>query len=297
MKLSLGSRILMFAHWLLSLVICVAFTAYLIVPDFVTRLYAGMESSAGRTAMRIIGVALLVIYAALVVGVAILIFRRKHHADKGFITVDSSDSGKVRIAVSAIEQLVRQSVDNIDGITNMQIDIENQDDAIGIVVNASIVSGSHVPTITMNMQRSIRQFVEMNCGVAVRTVSISINAVSNAPDASRRRHAHPKAEAAPQYVPQTPEEPEADQAKAPAYEEDDDTPRWSEAAPSMPEEAEETVEAGEDDDATAYDFDKPFVSEFAKDLMAMKAAEAAKAAESAETGDADAETPEKDETL
>lgn len=249
MKLGVGRRILMFLHWLVSLIIIAAFAAYLIAPEFVTRLYEGAEASIGERGMKAAGIVLLSIYVALAVFQAILIFRRKKRVERGFIDVNSGDGGQVRIAVSAVEQLVRQSVNNIDGIADMKIDITSDDDAINIVVNAVIVSGSHVPTITMNMQRSIRQFVEMNCGVAVRTVSISINDVSNAQEPPRRRHGFGKAEPVkpvnplPEYAPAT---------------------EIPEAKPAEDEASEKTAE---------YDFDKPYVSEFAKDLAAMNAKE------------------------
>ena len=284
MKLSVGKRILMFFHWLFSLLICAAFALYLIVPDFILKYYNKVEAALGEKYVRIIGIALLVIYAALAVVQIWLIFKRRKRSDRGFITVDSSDTGRVRIAISAIEQMVRQSVNNIDGITEMKIGIDNQDDAIVIGVNASIVNGSHVPTITMNMQRAIRQFVEMNCGVAVRTVSININAVTNAAEAPRRKRlGRGKAESATPVEP-VPAAPQANSVS--------DTPAWitPEPVPVPVEKTPEPAPAFEpapeesqsEPETPVFDFDKPYESEFAKDLAAMKAAEAEKALEDAE---------------
>lgn len=282
MKLSVGKRILMFIHWLVSLLIVAAFAIYLIVPDFIMKYYNMVEAAIGIRYVRIIGIALLVIYAVLAIVQVYLIFKRKKRSERGFITMDSSDSGKVRIAISAIEQMVRQSVTNIDGITDMKISIDNQDDAIVIAVRASILNGCHVPTITMNMQRAIRQFVEMNCGVAVRAVTISINAVTNggeAPkklklgrDKSRGEAAAPAFPevTAPQPVANTEPQtaPEPARFAAPAQYEAPEEPSEAQAPAPEPAPAEE---------APAYDFDKPYESEFAKDLAAMKAAEAAEA--------------------
>lgn len=282
MKLSVGKRILMFIHWLVSLLIVAAFAIYLIVPDFIMKYYNMVETAIGIRYVRIIGIALLVIYAVLAIVQVYLIFKRKKRSERGFITMDSSDTGKVRIAISAIEQMVRQSVTNIDGITDMKISIDNQDDAIVIAVRASILNGCHVPTITMNMQRAIRQFVEMNCGVAVRAVTISINAVTNggeAPkklklgrDKSRGEAAAPAFPevTAPQPVANTEPQtaPEPARFAAPAQYEAPEEPSEAHAPAPEPAPAEE---------APAYDFDKPYESEFAKDLAAMKAAEAAEA--------------------
>ena len=187
MKLTAGKRILMFIHWLLSALICAAFTAYIVRPELVLTLYNRATGKLTPTQTMVLGIAILAVYVIVAVAQLILIFKRRRRGDRGFITVDSSDNGPVRIAVSAVEQMVRQSVTTIDGIHEMKVSISNDDDAVKIDINAVIVGGSHVPTITMNMQRAIRQFVEMNCGVAVRSVSISINSVFANPDAKGRR--------------------------------------------------------------------------------------------------------------
>ena len=282
MKLSVGKRILMFFHWLLSLLIVAAFAVYLIAPDFVLKYYNAVVDAIGLNNVKVIGIALLAIYVLLAVAQAVLIFKRKKRSDRGFITVDSSDSGKVRIAITAIEQMVRQSVGSIDGLSDMRISIENLEDAIGIGLTAAIVNGSHVPTITMNMQRAIRQFVETNCGGAVRRVSISINSVTNQPESARRRRRGKGQEAVPAAqpyaAPVAPEEPEIE-----PYREPEPQPVYDdEPAPVV--EAEPVPEpTPAEEPAPAFDLDKPYESEFAKDLAELKAREAAEA----EGGDID----------
>ncbi|MBQ6375253.1 MAG: alkaline shock response membrane anchor protein AmaP [Clostridia bacterium] len=186
MKLTAGKRVLMFFHWLLSLLTCAAFAFYIIKPELIKGLFDSTLGRLGSTKAAVIGIAALAIYTLLSALLGYVIFHRGKREERDFITVDASDTGRVRIAVSAIEQMVRQSVNSIDGISDMKISIENADDAIIINIVATIVNGSHVPTITMNMQRAIRQFVEMNCGVAVRSVSISINSVANAEEPQKR---------------------------------------------------------------------------------------------------------------
>jgi hypothetical protein len=194
-------------------------------------------------------------------------------------------------------------VTNIDGITEMKIGIESREDAIAIRVNATIVNGSHVPTITMNMQRAIRQFVEMNCGVAVREVSISINAVTNVQEAGhRRRLGRGKAEAAPQSA--APAVPVVDDYQAPAVEPQSYEPEpqayvpaaepvSADYAPVTPEP--EPAAQPAEPERPAFDFDKPYESEFAKDLAAMKAAEAGEGAEA--RYDAEGEPEDANEAL
>ena len=248
MKLNAGKRILMFFHWLLSLLICAAFAAWIIAPEWATGLYNRVFGRLSATQVMIVGIAILAIYVLLTVVQACIIFHRGKRYDRGFITVDSSDTGRVRIAVSAIEQMVRQSVISIDGLSDMKIGIDSRDDAIGINIAASLQNGCHVPTVTVNMQRAIRQFVEMNCGVAVRSVSISINAVTAAPDAGRRwgrRKDDVKgAEPPTAYVPVTPAYPPAAEPVAEPVE----SAAEAVAAPAEEPAAEPTVSAEPEDE-------------------------------------------------
>lgn len=183
MKLNLGRRIILFIHWLASLVLL----AIIVFPDYARTALSFMDE-VPINYVEIANIALLTIYLLLSLSVLCMVFKRgSKRAERGFITVDSADTGKVRIAISAIEHMVKQAAYTVDGIADMKISINNADDAIAINVNVVMVNGSHVPTVTLNMQRAIRQYVEMNCGVAVRSVSISIQSVTASADGSSKR--------------------------------------------------------------------------------------------------------------
>ncbi len=177
MKLNLGKRLILFVYWLASLIVL----AMLAIPQYVGVALSYVTDLIPAAYMQYVVIAVLAIYMLLSLSVLCMIFKRSSvkRSERGFITVDSADSGKVRISISAIEQMVKQAAYTVDGIADMKIGITNTDDAIAIHLNVTMVSGSHVPTVTLNLQRAIRQFVEMNCGVAVRSVSVSIQSVTN----------------------------------------------------------------------------------------------------------------------
>ena len=102
MKLNAGKRILMFFHWLFSLLAFAAFTAWIIKPEWTQGVVNGVAGGLSATQKTVIGITLLAVYVLLTVMQAFIIFHRDKRTDRGFITVDSSDSGRVRIAVSAV---------------------------------------------------------------------------------------------------------------------------------------------------------------------------------------------------
>jgi len=284
MTLNVGKRILVFLHWILSLLICLALVLHHVASGMMNGLHAALERALGPTGLLVTGILLLVVYALLAALVAGMLFRRRRRSERGYITVNASDTGRVRIAVSAIEQMVRQSVRAIEGIDEMKIDIDSQDDAIVIGVNAVILSGSHVPTLTTNMQRSIRQFVEVNCGVSVQSVSVSINSVAAPAETTRRRRlGRVKPDALKSPFGQAIRRKDADSApdggsdvpESPDLTADDGESRRSGPVQYGPAPEEEEPTADQEEPTEVYDFDRPYESEFAKDLAALRAREAA----------------------
>ena len=135
----------------------------------------------------------------------------------------------MRISVSAVEQMVKQAVHAVEGISEMKIAISGDDDAIAINVNVALLSGSHVPTVTMNMQRAIRQYVESNCGVSVQSVSVSIQSVVSPSEPTGRRVKRSEQRAAADVQPAGFEAPPIQPEPAPAAQE------FGGAAPDEPD--------------------------------------------------------------
>lgn len=205
MKISFGKRLLLILHWLLSILCCAALVAACISPQLIEEAHAFLNRSMGADIAAVVLIAALCIYALLsVLGALILFASSGKKEDRGFITVDSSDTGRTRIAIGAVEQMIRQAVRGVDGVADMKTSITNNEDAISISCSVSLASGAHVPTVTMNMQRAIRSYIELNCGVAVRDISVSVHTLEDGEGSrhSRRRAAQPMPAAAPVILPE-----------------------------------------------------------------------------------------------
>ena len=188
MKLNFGKKLVLFLHWLLSLIACALATALCFVPDLIWNWLHELDRLIGGWG-NIAGIAALAVYVLLAVLSIAFIFsnNKKKRVDRNFITVDSNDAGRTRIAIAAVDQMVRQAVRGVDGIQELKCSITNLEDAISINVAVSILGGAHIPTVTMNIQRAVRSYIELNCGVAVREVCVSVNALENAEDAGKKR--------------------------------------------------------------------------------------------------------------
>lgn len=180
MKLNFGKRLVLFLHWLLSLIVFALVVLWCVAPQIATDIPEIINRFIGAGIAEIAGVALAVVYVLLAcLSVAFIFSRDKKRGDRGFITVDSSEAGRTRIAIGAVEQMIRQAVRCVDGIADMKSSIINNEDTISINTSVAIVSGTHVPTVTMNIQRAIRSYIELNCGVGVREVSVSVHSLES----------------------------------------------------------------------------------------------------------------------
>lgn len=186
MKLNFGRRLVLILYWLLSVIVCVLAVALCTWPQGVTQLFGELYGAIGKLQADIIGAVLLGVYVLLTVLSAATIFPGSHRGDRGFITVDSSESGKTRIAVGAVEQMIRQAAHGVEGISEMKSSIVNHEDSISIKISVVLASGAHVPTVTMNLQRAIRSYIELNCGVAVGEVCVSVHSLESGETGDRR---------------------------------------------------------------------------------------------------------------
>ena len=187
MKMNFGKRLVLFLHWLMSLIAVAMTVMFCAFPETIVGLLEKLNALIGARKVEIIAIAALAVYVILTVLAAVIILSGKRRkGQRGLITVDSSEAGKTRIAVGAVEQMIRQAVRGVDGITEMKSGIINHEDSISINTSVVVANGAHVPTVTMNIQRAIRSYIELNCGVAVREVSVNVHAVEPSAESGRR---------------------------------------------------------------------------------------------------------------
>ena len=178
MKLNFGQRILLIVHWILSLIGCLLAALLLITPNTVYILFDRVYDLIGKRAFDTIGIALCAIYILIAAGCAAIVFAGSaKRGERGLITVFSNDTGKTRIAVSAVEQMARQAIASVDGISDVRVGITGEEDTIGVNISLMLKAGAYLPTVTANIQRTVRGYIEQNCGVAVQNIIVNVRAV------------------------------------------------------------------------------------------------------------------------
>ena len=282
MKIRFWDRVLATLYVLLSLALCVFVALRSLGLDVIGHFYEQLTLATSYWYLIYFGV--LIIVVLLGVYVLRLFFARKPRKTN-FVTVDSGESGKVIISLEALEQMVRQAVRPDPDIADMKIEVSGHDDAVSALLELAVKGGAHLPTITMNLQRDIRRYVEVNSGVAVRDVTVKVASVL--PTSGKHGHDLPWKKKA-----------EADERPVPEYFEPDDTPvppvepaeEKPVAEPEPAPELEELVLAADED--YAYDSRPEEAVEPAPEVKAE--AEESVAEEMDETEDASEAIPEEE---
>ena len=188
MKTSFWDRVLMFLYVLivLAFALCMALRPFGV--DLLGGMFGGLEQAAGHFLTLLIGLGLTAIVALLSAYMLMMIFRKgKRHVSSSFVSVDPGDGGQVHIALSALAQMARQAVGRVEGVREMKIDVTGEDDAIAVTVGLTLNANAHVPTVTRNMRKAIRNSIESNCGVAVRDVEIVVGSLADETEKAEKK--------------------------------------------------------------------------------------------------------------
>ena len=221
--------------------------------------------------------ALLIIAAALYCAWSVYLIvnalSRKPRIDKSSVSLQSGESGSVRVSIAALDTLVKGAVNNVKGVGDIKTYIINHEDSITVNIEMELLSDEHIPNVTMLMQRDIKNFIEEYSGIAVREVSIMVLAIK-IPEKPYQEAREPRNFQRPEPVilrqdeapieisPVIPEE--EDTPEAAAYEPAAEEPQAAEAyepvieepqAAQEPEEPEFEIDAADeaDDEPTAED--------------------------------------------
>ena len=183
MKTSFWDKVLMFLYVLIALAfsVCMALRGFGV--DLLGAMFAGLEQGAGRFLSMVIGLGLAAIVVLLSAYMLMMLFGKgKKRVPTSFVPVESEDGSQVHMSLTAISQMARQAIGRVPDVKDMKICVQSEGDAVSLSVELILKASAHVPTVTKNMQKSIRDAIEKNCGVTVRDVQIVVSALSG-PDA------------------------------------------------------------------------------------------------------------------
>ena len=120
---------------------------------------------------------ILIISGAVAVVVSFLIFlvaRRYTSRRRAFVT-QTTDLGELRIAVSAIENLILKCVETHKEVKVNEMNVVNHRDAIDVQMRVTVNGNVSIPHAVEQLQSQIKRYLAASSGIEVRNISVSVD--------------------------------------------------------------------------------------------------------------------------
>lgn len=210
----------------------------------------------------------LIVAGAVAVIISVLIFlvvRRYTSRRKAFIT-QANEMGELRIAVSAIENLIQKCVETHKEVKVQDMSVSNHRGAIDVNMRVSMNSNVSIPHAVEQLQSQIKRYLAASSGIEVRNITVSVDKTPAAalpaqeplPTTAEKAEAKPAEEKEKIPVHQRifgrdPEKSEAEQVTEAEYVQPDPPEETAEEAPeeSAPQAEAETEAEAEAENADA----------------------------------------------
>ena len=130
----------------------------------------------------------LIVAGAVAVIISVLIFlvvRRYTSRRKAFIT-QANEMGELRIAVSAIENLIQKCVEMHKEVKVTEMNVTNHRGAIDVDMRVSMNSNVSIPHAVEQLQSQIKRYLAASSGIEVHNIRVSVDKAPGSDDALPR---------------------------------------------------------------------------------------------------------------
>ncbi|HHX22487.1 MAG TPA: alkaline shock response membrane anchor protein AmaP [Thermoanaerobacterales bacterium] len=93
--------------------------------------------------------------------------------------ITNGELGKVSITLNAIENLVFKVIRDTENIKDAKIRIKKYDESVSIILKLTIDFDVDIPNISLNLQNTLKDYINKTAGIIVKDVQITIDNVSN----------------------------------------------------------------------------------------------------------------------
>ncbi len=172
MKFRVWDRLILF----LGAVITVAAGIGLFVAGLRTQGAEVENASVFTQVMRIVFGVLLIVF-----GGYLIVLPRRYAITRRDFVVQRTDTGELRIAVKAIENLVKKCVNLHEEIQLISISVLNARDGVVVELNISLANNISIPLAVASLQKQIKQYLVASSGIEVKEVRVSVESTKDEP--------------------------------------------------------------------------------------------------------------------
>ncbi|MEI6101063.1 MAG: alkaline shock response membrane anchor protein AmaP [Eubacteriales bacterium] len=175
MKMKVSTRIIFSIYLLLVIGLCLYFLATmfgLLAQDGLLQVVTTIVD--GSIWFKVLYTAIFGV--VLVAGICLLFFGIRKEEPKTAV-VASVESGKISIAISALEELAAKFIKQTESIKGVAIKIHSLVDSVDVDVKISVLPEVSIPEVTQNLQSGLIAYMEAYSGIKVRAARIMVASI------------------------------------------------------------------------------------------------------------------------
>lgn len=118
---------------------------------------------------------------ALILGLSIWLFFSQFRSDKPQMpssVVLHTEGGEVRIALAAIDTLVRQAANQLKGVREVKTSFFRRNEGLGVHIRTTVSSDESIPDLTAQLQQQVSEHVHNVAGVKIEEIKVLVENVA-----------------------------------------------------------------------------------------------------------------------
>lgn len=115
---------------------------------------------------------------SVLVSLVLIVLPRRYAPHRRAFVVQPTELGELRIAVSALENLILKCVETHREVKVLHMAISNRRGAVNVDMHVSMNSNVSIPHAVEQMQTQIKRYIAASSGIEVRGISVSVERAS-----------------------------------------------------------------------------------------------------------------------
>ena len=108
-----------------------------------------------------------------------IVFLRRHSAQRQEFVIQRTDSGELRIAVKAIENQVQKCIDLHEEILDSSLKIVSGREGVVVELIVTLANNISIPLAVASLQKQIKQYLVASSGIEVKEVRVSVESTQD----------------------------------------------------------------------------------------------------------------------
>lgn len=120
-------------------------------------------------------------FAALILGLSLWLFFAQLQPDRPQVpssVVLQAEEGEIRIALGAIDTLLRQAASQLKGVREVKTSFFRREEGLGVHIRTTVSAEGSIPELTAQLQQRVTEHVYNTAGIKIAEVKVLVENVT-----------------------------------------------------------------------------------------------------------------------